>query len=59
MPVLLGGQETPIRDLLDFQENGSAQRRAENDAILAKYGFARDTIMRWGFNIDFPVRPAQ
>jgi hypothetical protein len=57
LPVLMGGQETPIRDLLEFQERGNPQRRAENNAILARYGFDRDTVMRWGFNIDFPVRP--
>jgi hypothetical protein len=59
LPILMGGQETPIRALLDFQEGGSPQRRAENDAILAKYGFDRDTVMRWGFNIDFSVRSAR
>jgi hypothetical protein len=57
LPVVMGGQETPIRDLLEFQEGGNPQRRAENNAILARYGFDRDTVMRWGFNIDFPVRP--
>jgi hypothetical protein len=59
LPVLMGGRETPIRELLDFQEGGNPERRAEDDAILAKYGFDRDTVMRWGFNIDFPVRPDQ
>ena len=58
LPILTGGQETPIRVLLEFQEAGNAQRQAENNAILAKYGFSRDTAMRWGFDIDFPVRPA-
>lgn len=57
LPVLLGGHETPIRVLLDFQEGGNPQRQAENNAILAKYGFDRDTVMLWNFSIDFPVRP--
>lgn len=57
LPVLLDGHETPIRVLLDFQEGGNPQRQAENDAILAKYGFDRDTVMLWNFSIDFPVRP--
>jgi hypothetical protein len=57
LPVLLGGNETAIRVLLDFQEHGNPQRRAENDAILARYGFDRDTVMRWNFSIDFSVRP--
>jgi len=56
-PLLTGGQESSIRELLEFQENGNAKRIAENDKILTKYGFDRDTVMRWGFDIDLPVRP--
>jgi hypothetical protein len=56
-PVITGGGTTPIRDLLEFQEGSHAQRAAENDQILARYGFNRDTPMRWGFDIDFQVAP--
>ena len=51
-----GGSETPIRGLLEFQEGGSGQRILENDAILARYGFDRDTAMLWGFDIEFAVK---
>lgn len=33
--------------------------RVENDQILAKYGFDRDTVMLWNFDIDFNVTPVQ
>ena len=55
--VLTKGQESPIREVLEFQEQGNWKRVAENNKILAKYGFFRDTVMRWGFDIDFPTRP--
>jgi hypothetical protein len=55
VPILTGGADTSIRGLLDFQERGNPQRIAENDAILAKYGFDRDTVMKWGFDVDFKV----
>ena len=54
-PILVGGAESPIRELLEFQEAGNPKRRADNDKILANYGFDRDTVMLWGFDIDFPV----
>jgi hypothetical protein len=56
-PLVMGGQETPIRDVLEFQERGNRARRAEHDQILAKYGYNRDTVMLWGFDVDFLVRP--
>lgn len=58
-PLVTGGQETSIRGLLSFQERGNPQRIAENDAILAKYGFDRDALMLWGFDIDLTVREGQ
>jgi hypothetical protein len=54
-PVLTGGYEAPIRRLLEHQEKGKPERKAENDQILARYGFVRDTVMRIGFDIDFLV----
>jgi hypothetical protein len=53
--LLIGGEERPIRELLEFQERGNVKRSAENDQILAKYGFDRDTVMRVKFDIDFLV----
>jgi hypothetical protein len=56
VPILSGGgEERPIRELLEFQERGNAKRIAENDAILAKYGYDRNTAMKWGFDVDFSV----
>lgn len=59
LPFVTGGQETPIRDVLEFQEGGSPARAAEHDRVLAKYGFERDTVMLWGFDVDFFVRPVE
>lgn len=55
VPILTGGDDRPIRELLNFQERGNRQRIAENDAILAKYGFDRDAVMKWGFDVGFSV----
>lgn len=55
-PLVTGGQVAPIRSLLEFQEKGSVERMKENDAILARYGFGRDTEMYMNFDIDLPVR---
>jgi hypothetical protein len=41
---------------MEFQEAGNPARIAENDKILKKYGFNKDTVMLWGFDIDFPTR---
>jgi hypothetical protein len=56
-PKVSGGQESPIGDILDFQENGNPKRRAANDALLQRYGYDRHTVMHWGFDVDFAVRP--
>lgn len=58
-PLVLGGQERRIGDLMEFQERNNPSRKAENDAILAKYGYDRDTVMLWGFDIDFLLRPSK
>jgi hypothetical protein len=58
-PLLSGGQESPIGSLMAFQEGGNPARIRENDEILKRYGFDRDTPMFWGFDIDFLVRPAK
>jgi hypothetical protein len=57
--MVTGGSEGPIKELLEFQEQGSLKRRQENDVILTRYGFDRDTVMLWRFNIDYRVRRAQ
>jgi hypothetical protein len=54
-PSVVGGQETEIRELMSFQENGKPDLIAQNKALLDRYGFNRKTVMRWGFDIDFPV----
>ena len=58
VPLVMGGQETPIDEVLDFQERGNPRRRQEHEEILAKYRYGRSTVMLWGFDIDFLVRPA-
>lgn len=59
LPFVSGGHEAPIRRLLEFQERGDAARIRANDQMLAKYGMNRDTVMLWGFDIDFFVRTKQ
>ena len=70
-PVLSKGKELPLRGFFTFRElQGSRMRRdaqitadpdmvAEHDALLAKYGCTRDTVVYWNFSIDFPVSPIQ
>jgi hypothetical protein len=52
---ITGGNTVSIRVLLEFQEEGNPMRIAENDKLLAKYGFARGDQMLMGFDVDFPV----
>ena len=59
VPLVTGGRETPIGNLLEFQENGDRARTREHDKLLEKYGMTRDTVMRWAFDIDFAVRPVR
>jgi hypothetical protein len=47
----------PIGRLLEFQEKGDPKRIADNDKLLAKYGFNRETPMFFAFDIDFTVAP--
>jgi hypothetical protein len=54
-PKVKGGQLKAIEYIMDFQEAGNDTRKAENNALLAKYGFDRNTVMLLGFDIDFPV----
>jgi hypothetical protein len=54
-PSVTGGGNEPIGDLMDFQEKGNPTRIAESKALLDRYGFNRNTVMHWGFDIDFPV----
>jgi len=58
-PVVTGGTTTAIRPFVWHQEQNNPKCVADNDRILAKYGFTRDTAMLWHFDIDFPVRPIQ
>lgn len=62
-PLVLGGQEVAIGRLMEFQERGpngrNLERVKQNDELLAKYGFDRNTVMLWGFDVDFLVRPKQ
>ena len=54
-PVVTGGYVKRIDSLLEFQEKGDPSRIADNNKLLAKYGFDRGTPMFMGFNIDFTV----
>jgi hypothetical protein len=49
--------EAPIRKLLAHMAGGKPTRIAEHTALLQKYGFERDTVMKWNFDIEFDVAP--
>jgi hypothetical protein len=56
-PAITGGRMNPISLLLEFQEQGDLNRIADNDKLLARYGFDRTTVMFMAFDIDFKVTP--
>jgi hypothetical protein len=49
--------EARIGDLLDFSEAGNPQRKAENDTLLTRYSFDRQTVMKQNFDIELSVVP--
>ncbi len=53
--IVNGGKTKPISEILKLQEGSNRQRQEENEALLKKYGFNRDTEMYVSFDIDFPV----
>jgi hypothetical protein len=59
LPVLVGGPRNADTGIARVSGGWQSSATGRNNAILAKYGFDRDTVMRWGFNIDFPVRPGR
>ena len=62
-PLLVGGREISIGELLEFREYNRKQQRLNPERVaqklLAKYGFTRDTPMLTGIDVDFLVRPKQ
>ena len=50
--------ERPIDDLMTFFEAGNSQRRADNDALLARYSLAHRTVMKQHFDIELSVEPS-
>jgi hypothetical protein len=56
-PLVTGGRMSPIGPLLNFQERGVPERISDNDKLLGRYGFDRNTVMFMAFDIDFQVSP--
>jgi hypothetical protein len=56
-PVIIGGENVAIRKLMAFQEKGRPAIINYNKQLLERYGFNRDTVMLYGFGVDFPVLP--
>ena len=52
-----GEWENEIGDLLTYFEAGNPQRKAENDDLLARFSFDRQTIMKQNFDIELSVAP--
>jgi len=48
----------PIGELMKFQEGGDLTRIRENDGLLERFGFTRDTVMEQNFDIELDVLEA-
>jgi hypothetical protein len=55
--VAAGEWEDEIGGLLDFFDAGSPLRKAENDNLLARFSFARQTVMKQNFDIELAIVP--
>lgn len=49
--------ENEIGALLNWHEDGNLQRKADNDTILARFSFDRQTVMKQNFDIVLSVVP--
>ncbi len=56
--VAAAEQETGIGGLLDHFEDGNPVRSSEHDALLARFGLNRLSVMKWNFDIELTVEPS-